>query len=289
MKRLLIFMLFCLLVLSQGCSDNSVNKSDDSGITSYGLIESEPSINLDRDKVIIKSIDTASGEKSGIYSANIFNPIRTPEVILPDLDSPVKIKENLYAALSANSILLYSVEDSLSIDTIPGSFTSLAVLNDTFLVVTQNSGLYFVNINTGLSKVVADAYDPMTYRRDTISCIVQMTTNQFIIRKLSAELIHDENTDILFGSAVDIDTIFSPVPIRWVSIEPLANRYCFVRNDSVFAGSPNESNYRNVAIQYRDHPLILDYNLLIYPGPYGRLYQSDFQGVNKHPFWGAAN
>ncbi len=90
--------------------------------------------------------------------------------------------------------------------------------------------------------------------------------------------------------ARSIDTIFATRPLSF-GIEPTMNRYCYSINNgtnySIYAGGSGGESDHLVAESDYAGVTMLDSDNIIYTGGDGRLYVTDFNGINSFPFWGA--
>ena len=76
---------------------------------------------------------------------------------------------------------------------------------------------------------------------------------------------------------------------RWPTLEPLIGRLTYAVKtqtiNHVFSGKIGSGVSAHIDTTQYEKPYIIDYNLIIFTGPDGRFYQSNFSGDHIFPFW----
>lgn len=279
-----------------GCGDKSDtgNPLNNNGTNSnsYGyFIETEPSISPDRKYVYFIAADTTDGTGSGIYRARTTNPIRELVKLGNNFHSPTSSPDRSQIAyLESGMIRIYNTNtDSVNNFDDMNNYKTIVFLNDSLLVSEKANSIYIVNIRTGVESYYYDGYDINSYKKDTVISIKRLENSRYQITKLALSNIPNDKASAFNVIEIIIDTIISNSTIHWASVEPLANRYSYSVGNTIYVSNPQAISPKKLVTAKASKPLILDYNLIIYTGPGGRLYYSDYDGVNIFPFWGAIN
>jgi len=283
--RSIILLLILLICCDDDNSTNSINSNGDAATT---WIESEPSLTADRSYIYYINKDTVSSEKSGIYRARIDQPIREEVLHGEGYHSPTMIVDNdTLAFLDSNGIInFYDIsEKSLSVSGITDDFNSITFVNDSFIVGNRDDSLFLVNKRENTVSFFSLGWDPIFYAVDTFLCITRGGTGYYQITRFDD---FDTSPNILHGF-----NISPPSMPRWASAESLLNRFVFVIEDydkkEVYTGMLDTNDLILIDSTGFNKPCLIDYDFIIYSGPDGRFFQSNYAGTNKFPFWQEIN
>jgi hypothetical protein len=275
-----------VILLALACSENPIKSSSPS--TLVYVIESEPTRSLDGQYVYLISEDTANSDNSGIYRAKVGKPIRERVFTGVGLHSPTIASNNSTLAFLHNKSIKYydlSTGDSSS-SLVTGSFTSIQFLNDTLMVAQIASTVYLVNESRNTKTLVADGWGPSVAVRDTFIYVVQIPGYAYGIAK--CDVSRTVCDTIFYISVLENSGI-----VRGPSWNPLSNRLAWVHDNTrsmqVHVGAAEPYTDREIDITTHEKALMINSDLVIFTGPDGRLYQSNFSGAEIWPWWHAEN
>ena len=274
-----------LLILIISCDDdNSTNSDNSNGDTATTWIESEPSPTADHNYIYYINDDTVSSDKSGIYRARTDQPIREEILHGEGYHSPtIAVNNDTLAFLDSNGIInFYDIsEKSLSVSGISDDFNSITFINDSIIIGNREDSLFLVNKRNNTSSFFSLGWDPTLYAIDTFICITQGGTGYYQITRFDD---FDTSPNILRGF-----NISPPSLPRWASAESLLNHFVFVIEDydkkEVYTGTLDTNDLFLIDSTGFNKPCLINYDFIIYSGPDGRLFQSNFAGTNKFPYW----
>ena len=283
--------IFFLIISLCGCSSKNIPFTDTTDNIDTYAVETDVSLTLERTHIIMnRYLDNEPGV-NGIYSAEVGNPNREKILAGDTYGNPVAALSIGFMAYLDNGRLKYYDINSkiISSSAYTAPFTSLALINDSIVAGCRNDSLIIINRRTDSVVASIIGYDPTTYRKDTLVFITYVSSNTYELNKLC--LSSDDKAAVSFVP-LPLDTVTQTTPVRWFSLEPGLNHYTIASvNDtgySVYSGKvePITQLHYIIAEIDRDRPLILAYNLIIFPGADGRYYKSAFDGSDQYPYWG---
>ncbi|UCG62939.1 MAG: hypothetical protein JSV52_06565 [Candidatus Zixiibacteriota bacterium] len=278
------------LVFASGCNNNNsgTNAPNLPNEPSYYSTELEPSLSTDREYIYYITSDTLLADKNGIYRARVTSPAREEILYGFGFHSPVQFPDGSGVAFLTGGTLnvLDFASGSVSTAGVTGNYHAIAFLDDSLLIGCVGKLLYLINIeNPGVSQLDVNGSDPTYYSADRVITLSERDNGVWDVCRL-------RYFDIEEGPEITVDTlvtITSEGKVRWLSMEPTLNRYVYVeqRDDAnlVFTGQVGTQTKNFIAQTGHVKPYLLDFNQLIYQGPDGRFYESDFDGSYHAPFW----
>ena len=287
-----VFQVMALLILSAvatlmlSCAEESVS-SIGSGTGKYNL-ETEPALSLDHQFVYFVTTDTSNVDNSGIYRARVSKPIRELIHASEGLHSPtIAPDNNRLGYLDSGLIRYYDLSQQLiSSSSIDREFHSIQFVNDSLLVAYSGDSIYLVNESRVAVSSVAAGWDPSPVARDTFIYVVPIVGYAYgIVRFDISSSIRDTIFYIsVFGNFGNT---------RWPSWDPTSDRLAWVHDNSrtmqVHVGAIEPYLDREIDSTGHERTLMLHGDLVIFSGPDGRLYQSNFAGSDIAPWWHAEN
>lgn len=254
---------------------------DINGHTGPGLysIETEPSLSPDRNYLYYISNDTTSSLYRGIYRASVETPVR--EKILHGLNyhSPtISLDNNTIAYLDSGKINYYRMSDMAKwTSAVADSFESILFVSDSVILANRNDSLFLVDEAEKASAFWIIGWDPTLVSRDTFVYFVG-TDSAYHIVKNNLYNIHPET---LF-------TVATTAWPRWPSFDPESNHLAFeierFHQKFIYSAEVAADTFIFIDSSEYSKPYILNHNLIIFTGPDGRFYQSDFYGTKSVPF-----
>lgn len=268
---------------------------DDGSYEPSYAAEYAPSISLNRSHIILYAENSKSPGENGLYYAEIGNPQREKLLAGTGYASPALASITTIAAFIDNGRIKYFDVNSkmISSSTLPAQYEAVAFLNDTVIVGARQDSLDIIYRRNDSILYTLAGYDPTMYRNDTIMYINFVPPNMYELSYL-AQSIQFKSTSALTYFHEPLDTLLSTSEVRWYSKEPSQDRYAYaIATDTSFiVHSSHFSSMITVSLYISEierlGPNMVDFNLIIFPGPDGRLYRSDYDGTDQFPYWGQA-
>ncbi|UCE24253.1 MAG: hypothetical protein JSU74_13340 [Candidatus Zixiibacteriota bacterium] len=277
---------------------NLACNKDDSGITSneptwtepeHYSKETEPTLSLDREFIYFVVSDTLFPDKHGIYRARVDSPAREKVLAGFGFHSPVVSASGFEVAFLTGSTLNYLklADGTVTSAGVSGNYEVILPLNDSLYVGCAGQQLYLINSRDSSVTRLGTGSDPTRYGPNRFIALTEVSAGAYAILKFT---YRDDVEGDLF-SIDTLDMLSASGEIRWLSLESIQKRYVYVEKldtvNNVYTGQVGTTVKNFIATTDHVKAHILGYNLLIYPGPDGRFYQSNFEGSSKAPFWHA--
>lgn len=283
-KWSIVAWLIVVTLLMLGCSEKPV--SSNGFATGRYLVETEPTLSFDGRYVYLVATDTINSDHSGIYRAKVGKPVRERVLAGNGLHSPTIAPDNSTLAYLRGGRISYcdlSTGDS-SASSITGSFESVQFLNDTLMVTQIADAVYLVNESRNTKSLVAEGWEPSAAVRDTFIYVVPIPGYAYGIVKCDASLTVRDT--IFYVSVLDNSGI-----VRWPSWNPSSDRLIWVHDDTrsmqVHMGAVQPYSDREIDATTHEKALMIHPDLVIFTGPDGRFYRSNFAGSDIAPWWHA--
>lgn len=281
-----VLVLCGVVCLMPGCAEETV-KSTDTQVGRF-LIETEPALSLDHQFVYFVATDTSNSNNSGIYRAKVNKPIRELVHGAEGLHSPsIAPDNNRLGYLDAGQIKYYDLsQKTVSNSSVARQFQSIQFVNDSLLVASWGDSVYLVNEARGTILSVAAGWDPSPVARDTFIYVVPIPGYAHgIVRCDISEVVCDT---IFYVSVFD-----NFGNTRWPSWDRPSGHLAWVHDNSrtmhVHVGVMQPYVDREIDSTGHEKALMLHGDLVIFSGPDGRFYQSNFGGTDIAPWWHAEN
>ncbi|HHI03715.1 MAG: hypothetical protein DRP51_02110 [Candidatus Zixiibacteriota bacterium] len=282
------FLLFGLIlsVLIVACDDEYYGPTTGNGDgPSANFIETDVSLSPDREYIYFSVRDTIFGLYSGLFKARVTHPIREEIYHGEYYKSPtINFDNNILAFLFEGRICYYDIaEDTMKTSGIDDQFESILYVNLDVLLAARNDSIFLTNEEDSSYQYLRDGWDPTLVAPDTFLFIDSSDNYTFHILKDNLEEINPET----------LYTIITGAFPRWPTLEPnsghLAYGIEFWDQKFIYSGVAGESPLPGETLTFIDSseyskPYILSYNQIIFSGPDGSLYQSDFKGAKSVPF-----
>jgi hypothetical protein len=275
----LISLVSIVLLTTLGCGDEYYGTNNNANRGPYP-VESEPSLSPDNKYIYYVSDDTASNGYGGIYRAAVADPVRERILAGSNLHSPVMGSDNeTLAYLDKGKINYFVLPGSVSpLSGISDSFESIMFLDESIIIGQRHDSLFAVDEFHGTSTFALSGWDPTSVAKDTFVCIVQDTGKIYYIVELNK---YNVSPDTLF-------TLKTNARPRWPSFHRKSGRLAFGLEftDQRFIYSAEAFKDSSHFIDSTDFikPYILNFDCIIFTGPDGRFYRSDFNGTKSVPF-----
>lgn len=289
MRRILCSVL-ALALLCLACGENTdyASNNDTEPTPVVFTLEDEPTLSIDGDWLYFVGTDTLLPARTGIYRARIGNPVRELVLAGNGLHSPSEMPDgNRVAFLSGSSLNILILADTSVISAgLSGVYSSVTCINDTTLIACLGQLLFWINLRNSSVSRIADGYDPVYYQQDEFLYVKELSPGNYGIVSYSFQISHGE----YLGPEVQaLDTIRSGLPVRWVSADPESGRYAYlaqgIDSSSVYTSTIGSDETHSITRTVGTKPLLIGFNTVLYRGPDGRLYQSDFRGTTSIPYW----
>ena len=270
-----------LVAVLFACGDEYYGSSHDDNNSGPYPMEIEPSLSTGRDFIYYVSIDTAESLNTGIYKRPTGGTAREKVQILHgyNLHSPViGFDDNTLAYLSSGRVMYHNISDKTdSASKVTDSFASIIYIRENLLLANRDSSLFFIDESDSLPQFVSYGWNPALVRRDTFVCITGEPQKYFITKNNIYGII----PETLFQMNI-------PAHVIWPSIETTGHRLAFtvdyLSSMYIYSAEAGQGLFTFLDSSLYPKALILDLNRIIFTGPDGRFYQSDFAGNSSTPF-----
>ncbi len=288
MFRFLLFSLI-LLILIVACDEEYYQPTGGNGEPSPNFIETDVSLSHDREYIYFSVRDTIfDGSYSGIFKARATQPVREKIYHGENYKSPtINFDDNILAYLFENRIHYYDIaNDTLKNSGIIAEFESIVYVNQDVLIaagdMTRDS-IFLINEADSSYQYLRDGWDPTLIAADTFLFFASLDNFTFHILKDNLE---ESNPETLF-------TIRTSAFPHWPTLHPNSGHIAYGIDSSgqtlIYSGTAGESPLPRGMLTFIDSseyskPYILNYNQIVFSGPDGSLYQSDFEGLKSVPY-----
>ncbi len=285
MFRFLLFSLI-LLILIIACEDEYYGPTGNNGDgPSANFIETDVSLSPDREYIYFSVRDTIFGLYSGIYKARVTLPVREKIYHGEDYESPtINFDNNILAYLFEGRIHYYDIaQDTMKNSGIVGQFESILYVNLDVLLAARDDSIFLTNEEDSSYQYLRDGRDPTLVAADTFLFIASLDNYTFHILKDNLEEVNPET----------LYTIRTGAFPHWPTLHPNSGHLAFgielYDQKFIYSGVAGESPLPGQTLTFIDSsgyskPYILNYNQIVFTGPDGSLYQSDFEGTKSVPF-----
>ena len=282
------FLLFCLilLILIVACDEEYYQPTGGNGEPSSNFIETDVSISHDREYIYFSVRDTIyDGRYSGIFKARVTQPVREKIYHGSNYYSPtINFDDNILAYLFENRIYYYDIlNDTLKNSGIVAEFESIVYVNLDVLMAARNDSLFLTNEIDSTYSYLRDGWDPTLVAADTFLFFASLDNYTF---RMIKDNLEETNPETLY-------TIQTDAFPHWPTLHPSSGHLAFGielwDQKFIYSGTVGESPSPGEILTFIDSseyskPYILNYNQIVFSGPDGSLYQSDFEGVKSVPF-----
>jgi len=282
LKTIILLTVMCF-VLPFACEEKSTDTGNGHGVGRY-LIETQPSLSFDHTYVYYIATDTVDTSNNGIYRAQVKKPIRERVFAGQNLRSPTVSPDNQEVAyLKSGVIWFYNIdENSHATSSVSMSFQSIAYVSDMILVGQRQDSIHVISKSDDSVTFLASGWDPSPLTRDTVLYVVPIVGQAYGIVKSDMSAL---SCDTMYYVSV-IDNFGY---VRWPSFDRQSNRLTWIltsaRGHEVFAAEIGQYPPHIISGSLAEKPLILNFDKIIYTGPDGRFYESNYFGTDKGPFW----
>jgi hypothetical protein len=271
-------------LLIVGCSDESPTDHGNGPIDDRYRLESEPARSPDGQYVYYIATDTVDTSRSGLWRAKIVKPVREELLNGIGFSSPsASPNGNVVAFLDSSRIAYFRISDGQRWEsTLQDSYAALVWLNDEKLIGQRSDSLFLLSEPDSSEQFVAVGSDPVLVAVDTFTYVVPVMGYAFGIVKSG---LPELESDTVYYVSVDS----SSGTIRWPNLESgsgqLAWTLAYTNSFSIWTGRVPFSEPVQIDATLTSKSCILNEFLLIFTGPDGRFYKSDFDGSGSWPFW----
>lgn len=270
------FVILLLTTALVGCGDEYYGVNGNGNGGSYAL-ETEPSLSPDRAYIYYISSDTAYDRYNGIFRTSVASPIREKIFHGEGYHSPtIGFDNNTVAYLESGQIRYFRISDMTGWQSnFTDVFESIIFIHDSILLANRHDTLWQVQESEELLfRFPHRGWDPTLVTKDTFVCFAGEDLTYHIIKH-----------NVYSTRPETLHTITTSGRPRWPTYDPQSGRlaYCIempgerriysAEDTPIFIDSSSFSK-----------PYILNWNLIIFTGPDGRFYQSDFYGTKSVPF-----
>lgn len=281
-----LFFILAISVLIIACEDEYYGPTGDNGENrSSGFIETDVSLSPDREYIYFSVRDTIYDFYSGIFRARVNQPVREKIHDGRNYWSPtINFDNNILAYLFEGRIHYYDIaEDTLINSGIIGEFESILYVNQDVLIAGRNDSLFLTDEVDSSYQYLRSGWDPTLVAADTFLFFASLDNFTFHILKDNLE---ESNPETLF-------TIRTAAFPHWPTLHPASGHLAYgielYDQRFIYSGVVGESPNPGEELTFIDSsnhskPYILNENLIVYSGPDGSLYQTDFEGIKSVPF-----
>ncbi|MCP4704097.1 MAG: hypothetical protein GY865_05765, partial [candidate division Zixibacteria bacterium] len=282
------FLLFSqiLFILIIACEDEYYRPTtgNDDG-PSQNFIETDVSLSPDREYIYFSVRDTIfDGRYSGINKARVTHPVRERVLAGSNYYSPtINFDYNILAYLFDSRIHYYDIAlDTIMNSGITADFESILYVNLDVLMAARNDSLFLTNETDSSYQYLRDGWDPTLVAADTF--LIFASLDNYTFRIIKDNLV-ESNPETLFT----VQTNLSAFP-HWPTLHPISGHLAygleFADQKFVYSATVGESLGIGDTKTFIDDteyskPYILNYNQIVFSGPDGFLYQSDFEGIKS--------
>lgn len=283
-RVLLCFLIIFILIVA--CEDEYYGPTNGNGdVPPADYIETDVSLSHDREYIYFSVRDTIDYYYGGINRARVTDPIR--ERVLPGYNyySPtINFDDNILAYLFGGRIHYYDIaEDAIMNSGIIGEFESILYINQDVLLAARDDSIFLTNEIDSSYQYLRDGWDPTLVAADTFLFFASLDNYTF---RLIKDDLGGSNPETLL-------TVQSGVFLRWPTLDLNSGHLVFsvdsIGQFFIYSGMAGAESGPEPTLTYIDSseyskPYILNYNQIIFSGPNGSLYQSDFNGGESIPF-----
>jgi hypothetical protein len=270
--------LLALLGLLTGCHKKATDSVPDLSVSSRTL-EFDPTYSPAQRDVFYVSVDTT-------------NDIRRIVAVDPTTARRIREWEAPVAASPSQSIL----GDKLVFVAVDGTLKYINFLTnqivhsysddiyesvvypgrDPVVVACRNDSLFMVDEANSTTSFLGLGYDPVFYLEDHIICVVQVPGACQIVQYVDLESPGAPHISISTNARVHFPSVDRSTAKLAFTLETL-------EGFSVEGGYSN-GGHRRIQTSKKNRALFAGPDLILYTGPDGRLYATDFEGTINYPF-----
>ncbi len=290
-----ILIALSVVLLAVACEEDRVG-TDPNGDnpTSGYAIETQPALAPNGTSIYFVATDTVGVDRSGIYRVLLPSLRRERLLAGAGYESPSpSLSGDTVAYLQNGTVHYVRPEDStLWTSSITATFHSIAMLSDSILIGCRHGSyyyydsLYLLNEKQGTTTVLAAGCDPTFVAPDTFAYLLHREGQAASILR----------SDAWWTSVDTLHTAYylgSPGWARWPTIDPSSGRCAYVRavydGAAVHAATMSDVSSTMIDPVTYEKSCIVGSSAIVYTGPDGRLYRSDFDGSGIIPLWGQAS
>lgn len=288
---------FIILLLFMACGDEYYGPTGGDGNNpEANFIETEVSLSPDREYIYFIVRDTIFDLYSGINRARISQPVRERIRGGNNYHSPtVDFENDIVAYLYDNRVHYYSISnDSMWNSGLADTLESIVFVNDSLLLGCRNDSIFMVNEVDSVLEFLRTGWDPTFVAADTFICVVSLDNYTYHFIKDYIEVgLHAAKYSISEDSPETLFTLQTEAFPRWPTLDPSSDHIAygieFFEQKFIYSGIAGQSPAPGEELNFIDSseyskPYILSPNLIVFSGPPGYLYQSDFEGTKSFPF-----
>ena len=272
-----ILKISALMMVIVACED-SFSPSKPKPVPGPYPIETEISLCPDRQYIYFVVTDTVTAGNNGIYRARISKPEREPILMGDSLHSPViSFNNQLLAFLKFGKIRYFRLPDQVEFSsTVMDSFNSMIFINDSLIVACRDTALYFVNESNLTSTYYGRGWDPTLSDRDNFI---------YFGGTRAAYRILEGNVNDDFATLREI--IVTDAHPHWPTIIEDESKYVYgiewVEQKFIYSLISGQK-FTFIDSSKHSKPYLVNSDLILFTGPDGRIYSSDFEGTLSVPF-----
>ncbi len=272
-----ILALFLIISLIAGCDkNNTVLKS--SGPGGAYPIETQPSLSLDRQYIYYINTDTTIPANDGIYRVNTATAERERLLTGSSFASPTISPDNLILAfLFSGTIVYYDMANKeIRSSEISNKFASITFFDDTLLAGQLDSSIFVIKTNKRSVTPFFQGWDPVASGLKKFAYVRNFSAGRSILK-----------VSFITNSESPVQSLGNIATPGWPSIDTVSNRFtCTLNIDSkkfIIAGTIRGETHMIDSTNYPGS-VIVSADKIIFTGPDGRFYVSDFAGKLAVPF-----
>jgi len=276
---LLTMLLFCM-----GCEEKAPTESNPDPETGGYRLESEPSLSPDGRYVYYIATDTIDPSRSGLWRAEVVKPERAELHNGTAFSSPsASPNGNVVAYLDSSRIGYYSISQHRSwASSVALEYDALVMLNEDQLIGERDDSLFLISEAATTTQFVTRGYDPTLVAVDTFVYLVPMPGYAYGVVK--SGLPEMEPDTVYYVSVADWSGV-----IRWASLHNGNGKLVWTHEisnlNTIVTGQLPFSDPIPIDVSPTKKPCIISEFLIIFTGPDGRFWKSDFEDSGIWPFW----
>lgn len=277
------FRIFILmtLILFAGCGDEYYGSGPDDPEPLTTVIESEPSLSPDGNYIYYISTDTTDSFYSGIFRISLDNLSRQKLVHGTGYHSPTVGSDNRTVAYLKDGRINYFSLANLSGRESPvtDTFYTIFYLRDTILIGGRNDSLFLITDSGEVSRMpIESGWDPCYIAEDRFVYFSGEASDFYAFRTTIFAI--DPDSDTLLHLSMSARPHWPTLAENFdhIAFDIFDGAYRFIYTAPLGGNSP-----RFIAESEHIRPLYLNDGRLLFTGPNGRFYYSDYEGAPAVP------